>query len=385
MSIASKQPQLSQRLSSAVLAFRGYNVTNLGRTAELLAHRLYGDITAKHLDRVSAVAADLLHRPVNFVAQVRAGIDTSLATYGEALALVLAVEAAQLDLLRELFHIDWKQARFSFGFSLGEIGAVVAGGVLEIESALAVLLPLAEDCATLAHDVTLGVLFTRSREVAFDDVHRLCLEVNAEGRGVVGISAHLAPNSLLLLGQGNTLDRLVARAKDALNVHVHLRKNDHQWPPVHTPIVWQRQIPNRAAERMHTLPVRQSEPRPKVFSLVTGSYGYTPTSSRYLLTQWIDHPQRLWDAIYETLVCGVKTVIHIGPAPNIIPATFNRLSADVASQMHESRSLRALSAAVRRQWLLRLLPQRAALLRAPLIEQIVLEDWLLANTPSGAT
>jgi [acyl-carrier-protein] S-malonyltransferase len=48
------------------------------------------------------------------------------------------------------------------------------------------------------------------------------------------------------MGQGDTLDRLSARARDSLNVRVHLRKNDHKWPPLHTPIVWQRQIPNRA-------------------------------------------------------------------------------------------------------------------------------------------
>jgi [acyl-carrier-protein] S-malonyltransferase len=244
-----------------------------------------------------------------------------------------------------------------------------------------VLLPLADDCTALAQNATLGILFTRSREIALDDVRRLCLVVNAEGRGVIGISAQLAPNALLLIGQGETLDRLVMLAKDALNVRVHLRKNDHKWPPVHTPIVWQRQIPNRAAESMHTMKLHLTEPRPNVFSLVTGNYGYTPVSGRYLLNQWIDHPQRLWDAVYETLACGAETVLHIGPAPNIVPATFNRLSADVASQTQESRSLRALSAAVRRQWLLRMLPQRAALLRAPFIEQIVLEDWLLENAP----
>jgi len=87
----------------------------------------------------------------------------------------------------------------------------------------------------------------------------------------------------------------------------------------------------------------------------------------------------LWDGVYETLFSGVTTVLHVGPAPNIIPATFKRLSADVISQTQESRSLRALSAAVRRQWLRRLLPERTALLRAPYIEHIMLEDWLLAN------
>jgi [acyl-carrier-protein] S-malonyltransferase len=131
--------------------------------------------------------------------------------------------------------------------------------------------------------------------------------------------------------------------------------------------------------------LRLVEPQPKVFSLVTGTYGYTPVSARDLLHHWIDHPQRLWDAVYETLSCGATTVLHIGPGPNIVPATFKRLSADVASQTQESRSLRALSAAVRRQWLLRMLPQRAALLRAPYIEQVVLEDWLLANAPNSGS
>jgi len=196
---------------------------------------------------------------------------------------------------------------------------------------------------------------------------------------VIGISAQLAPNTLLVIGQHETLDRLMQRAKDAFTVRVHLRKNDFKWPPVHTPIVWQKQIPNRAADRMHTLPVVLAEPRPRVFSLVTGNYGYTPVNARELLYQWVDHPQRLWDGIYETLASGVSTVVHVGPAPNIIPATYKRLAADVASQTQESRSLRALSAAVRRQWLRRLLPQRTALLRAPYIEQIVLEDWLLQN------
>ena len=373
---------LAYRLPSAALSFRGYNVTNLGRTGELLGHPAYGPVVERQLRAASAVAADLLHRPVDLVSRVRSGEETSLETYGDAVALLLAVESAQLELLGQFFDVDYHAARFSFGFSLGEIGAVIAGGVLDMESAMHIPLSLEADCVALAQDVTLGVLFTRSRELVLDDVHRLCLEVNREGQGVVGISAYLAPNTLLVMGQGDTLDRLSARARESLNVRVHLRKNDHKWPPLHTPIVWQRQIPNRAAHQMHTLPLNHAVPQPRVFSLVSGSYGYTAINARDLLVQWVDRPQRLWDAVYETLSSGVTTVIHIGPAPNIVPATFQRLSADVASQTSESRSLRALSAAVRRQWLRRLLPQRAALLRAPFIEQIILEDWLIANAPS---
>lgn len=368
---------LTERIPDSVLAFRGYNTTNLGRTGEILSHPMFGPVMERHLATAAKAASDILHRYVDLVAQVRAAQELTLAAYAESLAFILGVELAQLAILRDHFQIDWKRARFAYGFSLGEIGAAIAGGVLDLESVLRVLLPLADDCVKLADDATLGVLFTRSRELSRDDVYRLCLEVNLEGRGVIGVSAHLAPNSMLLIGQQDTLDRLMVHARNELNVRVHMRKNDARWPPVHTPIVWQRQISNRAAELMHTMPLRQNAPVPRVFSLVSGTYGYTNLNARDLLRQWIDHPQRLWDAVYETLATSVATVVHIGPTPNIIPATYKRLKADVISQTHESRGLRALSAAVRRQWLRRLLPQRAALLRAPYIEQIVLEDWIL--------
>ena len=39
--------------------------------------------------------------------------------------------------------------------------------------------------------------------------------------------------------------------------------------------------------------------------------------------------------------------------------------------------MRALSAVIRRPWLQSLLPRRVALLRAPLMKHVILEDWLL--------
>jgi hypothetical protein len=38
-----------------------------------------------------------------------------------------------------------------------------------------------------------------------------------------------------------------------------------------------------------------------------------------------------------------------------------------------------MARAVRRPWLTALLPSRTALLRAPTVEHIILEDWLLAQ------
>jgi [acyl-carrier-protein] S-malonyltransferase len=377
-------PQLRAAMPDAAWAFRGYNVTNLGRSAELLAHPAYHAIVEKHLREASGVASEYLGRPVDLVARVQEQQETSLESYGDAVALIVAMELAQLELLDAHFQIAPKHARFSFGYSLGEVTALVASGMLNARAALEIPLRLADDCAALANGVTLGILFSRGPELPIDQVRRLCIRVNHGGRGVVGISSYLSPNSVLLMGQGDTLDRFRELMKDDLGAHVHLRKNQSQYPPLHTPIVWQKNIPCRAAEMMHTMPGGFSEPRPPILSLVTGKFSYNDYNLREILHKWTDHPQRLWDAVCETLAAGIQTVIHVGPDPNIVPATFARLSENVVAQSRANFGMRALSAAARRPWLSAVLPTRTALLRAPFVRQIILEDWLLENAPATA-
>ncbi len=373
--------QLAEQLPHAALAFRGYNVTNLGRSRELLEHPLYGPTVERHLHELSPVTAQMLQRHVDLVHFVREGKERSLDTYGEAISLILAMEMAQLELLKLHFQIDYTAARLSFGYSLGEIAALVAGRIMAASEAIQVPLSLCDDCVALARDVTLGILFTRNGELPQDDIRRLCLRINSEGKGVIGISSYLSPNSLLLMGQRDTLDRFKQLAAEQLKVKVSLRKNSDIWPPLHTPIVWERNIPNRAAQLMHTLQIRLVEPVPTVLSLVTGHLIYTELSARSLIHQWVDHPQRLWEAVCEVLSRDVKTVIHIGPEPNLIPATFKRLSENIAAQTEKSLSMRALSAAARRKWLQGVLPERASLMRAPFVNHVILEDWLLENAP----
>ena len=60
-------------------------------------------------------------------------------------------------------------------------------------------------------------------------------------------------------------------------------------------------------------------PCPPVLSLVTGERSYDDYHARDILRDWIDHPQRLWDAVYETLASGITTVIHVGPGPECDP------------------------------------------------------------------
>ena len=43
------QNDLQPSIGTTAFAFRGYNLTNLGRTAELLAHASYGPVVLRHL------------------------------------------------------------------------------------------------------------------------------------------------------------------------------------------------------------------------------------------------------------------------------------------------------------------------------------------------
>lgn len=376
------QPDLGE-LGTTALAFRGYNVTNLGRTPELLEDSRYGPIMREFLNRGSAICAEVLRRDVDLVARVAERRETSLSTYNEAVAIIVAAEMAQLVMLERVHNISYRSAAFSFGFSLGEIAALVAGEVLTMEDALRIPLMMSRDGVELAREVALGVLFSRRGELSRVAVNRLCQEINLEGQGVVGVSAYLAPNSLLIVGQGDTLTRFKQRMQELSDERLYLRRNEHRWPPLHTSIVWQRNITNRSQRLMHVMPGGLTAPQPPVFSLVTGTLGYTASNTRELVGRWIDHPQHLWEAVDYTLSAGVETVLHVGPTPNIIPATFRRLAENVAAQKKDSRGMRALSTIANRPWLGALLPRRASLLRAPRLRHVILEDWLLAQRPAA--
>jgi len=375
------QIDLAKLLPSAALAFRGYNVTNLGRSGELLAHPVYRPIVDRHLRQASAVCGEVAGRSVDLVDRVSRGEETSLETYDEAIALVMAMEMAQLELLQEVHGIAWREARVSFGYSLGEIAAASAGGLFVLADGMRVPLAMAADAADLAPGVMMGVLFSRGEVLDIHAVGRLCGKITAEGRGAIGVSTYLSPNSLLLLGQDDTIDRFAAVLRDVFPRKTHLRKNPDHWPPLHTSIVRQRNISNRASVMMQNVPSSGEEPVPPVLSMVTGKLSYNDYNWREILNQWTDHPQKLWDVVYETLAMGIRTIVHVGPAPNLVPATYQRLADNVTTQMsgRGGWSMRAMAGMVDRPWLSKLLPSRTALLRAPNIRQIVLEDWLLAQ------
>lgn len=374
---------LSKLIGNAAFAFRGYNVTNLGRTPELLEHRAYGPVIERYLREASRICEATTGRPTDLVTRMRNRVESTLDTYPEDIALTIAVEQAHLELLEQFFDVKFSQAKLAFGYSLGEVAALVAAKVYELEAVLTPLLKLADDAADLAHDVTLGVLFSRGPALDFDAVQRLCLQITNQGQGAIAVSTYLSPNTVLLLGQGETVDQFKGRMHEVLPKAAHLRGNPHRWPPMHTPITWQRNIPNRAGVMLDTAAGGFTAPNLRILSCVTGDASYNDYNSREIMYRWVDSPQLLWNVVERTLAEGVDTIIHVGPEANIIPSTFTRLANNVTTQMggrsFSSLGMRAMSRIVRRhrRWLASVLSSNATLLRAPFIEQINVEDWLL--------
>lgn len=377
--------RLKASLAASGFAFRGFDQANLGKTPELLAHQIYGPIVENHLHGASAIASDVLGREVDLVARVHERRVETLADYGESIALVIAVEMAQLELLHEFFGIEYRSASLALGYSLGEIAALVASGVYSIESLLTPLLALSDDMVSQANDVRMGIVFSRGPVMEFSAVERLCLEITNEGHGTIAISSYLSPNTVLVLGQRNTLDELKAAVKGRFEKGTNVKENPHHWPPIHTHITRQKHIPDRAAVMMERMPGGFVAPRPNILSCVTGSMSYTEINSRDILNRWVDEPQRLWDVVDQTISSGVELLIHVGPGPNIIPATMQRISQNVQQQLAAKTwaglGKRAVSRMVRRPWLTKVMSSRTNLLRAPFIQEVILEDWLLAQMP----
>src|SRR5262245_21143935 len=106
---------LRAHIGQSAFAFRGYNVTNLGRSRELLAHPAYGPVVANYLREASEIYCDTLKRPADLVARVREGRETAgLHDYAEDVALIVAMEIAQIRLLEQFHGITLPQSRLAF-------------------------------------------------------------------------------------------------------------------------------------------------------------------------------------------------------------------------------------------------------------------------------
>jgi len=374
---------LRKRIATAALAFRGYDLTNLGRAPEFLVHHAYGPVVRAILDSASVLCGDVLGQKVDLSARILAREPSTLHTFVHDIGTIVGMELAQIRLLEEFFDVPVPQARLSFGHSIGELSALVVGGMYTMEQLLPIPLALATDCAELTADTTIGILSIQGDPLQIEDVQHLCSTISRRGQGLIGPSTYLSPYQILLLGQGKTLELLEHEMPDFLPAGVTLRRKPNHWPPLHTPLVWERNIPNRTAMMMYHTDGGQKKPTPNVVSCTTGLANYDEWNSRAILADWTDHPQRLWDAMEHTLASGAELVIHVGPEPKLLTTCFDRLSHKIMKQL-KMRHLDRLGSSVipsisRNGWLTRKLPTNAVLLRAPFLHHLVLEDWLLAQ------
>ena len=374
---------LKRQINSAAIAFRGYDTSNLGRGAEFLEHPVYQPVVRTILDRASLVCGDVLKKPVDLAARMQAREASTLETFVEDTATIVALELAQIRILEEVFDISVCEAVLSFGHSIGELSALVVGGVFEMEQLLPIPLALAHDCAGLTADTTLGILSSPSAILEAEQVERLCSLISSRGHGLVGPSTYLSPYQALLLGQADTLDLLESEMRQHLPKAISLRRRPNNWPPLHTRLVWERSVPNRAAVALYHTGGGHTKPKPTVVSCTTGKANYDEWNSREILTEWTDHPQRLWEVMEHTLASGADLVVHVGPEPKLIPMAFDRLSGKIMKQLKtkhlDSLGRRVLPSISRSHWLARKLPLNAVLFRAPFVNHLILEDWLLAQ------
>lgn len=376
---------LAQSLSTSALAFRGYDQVNLGRTPELLAVPAYRPIMERRLREAEILCEQANGKRVNLVARVHDRVEAGLDAYAEAIALIFAAEVAQVDLLREIHGIEPCQARMAFGYSLGELSALAVSEAYPLDAIMRVPLAFAAECAEMAPDVTMAVVFSRRTVIPEATIVAFCEEVTAEGSGAIAVSAILAPNTLLVIGERDTTKRLAKHCASIEGPPVLVRENDGAWPPLHTPLLCQRHIHDRATIMIREVPRLNPVPRIPVWSLVTGREEYRHTSGREVLRRWIEAPQRLWDVVEAVLASEVRTVLHFGPHPNVIPGTFRRVADNVVRQTLSwsltSVGIKTFQRMTKNSWLAPLLPRRGNLLRAPMIEHVIVEDWLLENAP----
>ena len=164
----------------------------------------------------SKCCSEVCGKPIDLLRRVEAGEEAGLDEYAEAIGIIYAVELAQIDLLREVHQIEFRDSRMAFGYSLGELVAVALAGVFPEEPVLRVPLTMADDCASLAHDVTMGIIFSRGAALHEPTVHKVCEEISCDMQATLGVSAILSPNTLLVLGQGETIKQLKPKLREAL-------------------------------------------------------------------------------------------------------------------------------------------------------------------------
>ncbi len=203
-----------------------------------------------------------------------------------------------------------------------------------MEQLLPIPLALATDCAELTADTTMGILSTQGRSSS--DRGRaapLLLDQQPGARADRAVDLSLAVPGAAA-GSGRHAGS--ARARDA---RVPARRGDAaaQAEPLASlayaaRVGAQHPQPDRDDDVSHGGRASANRHRTS-FPARPALANYDEWNSRAILADWTDHPQRLWDALENTLASGAELVIHVGPEPKLLTTCFDRLSHRIMKQL----------------------------------------------------
>jgi [acyl-carrier-protein] S-malonyltransferase len=205
--------------------------------------------------------------------------------------MIVAADLAQVELLEEFHGVRFREAKLAYGYSLGELSAVACAGVFTMAEVLTCRWPWQKTRRAGRERRDGNLVFPRpgDRRNGREPV------VSADhfgGHGTIAVSAILTPNTYLLLGQNDTIARFKSQMHEVLPDPAHIKINPERWPPLHTPIVRQKHIPDRAAVMMAT--TRWTSAALPSCAVARHRRAQLRRLSRTRhLRDWIDHPQRL--------------------------------------------------------------------------------------------
>src|SRR5256714_11332605 len=105
---------LKARWPAAVITFRGYNTTNLGRSADLRADPDYGPVVLEHLTEAAEMGSQATGTKVDLVQRVLLGAETRVEEFPQDVALIVAMELAHVRLLQQFHGIEYGTARMAY-------------------------------------------------------------------------------------------------------------------------------------------------------------------------------------------------------------------------------------------------------------------------------
>lgn len=219
---------------------------------------------------------------------------------------IFLVSMAILDVLRKAGAADPLAAA---GHSLGEYGALVCAGVLELEDALQLVRRRGELMAAVNARTpgAMAAIIGLSGEA----VGAVCAKAGAEGLGVVEPANYNTPQQTVISGQAAAVERAMALAKEGgAEKVVRLQVG----APFHCSLMGALQAEFAAELERY----RFADPRFPVVANVTGDYVRSADAVKDALRRQVAGAVRWTDSIQRLARDGFDTYVEVGPGRTLV-------------------------------------------------------------------